>query len=417
MKLPSAKLPQLEWSQKHIDSWSKLTTLAEAMEGKAGKNDAFEHMVQQLRNMARTGRFEELPELLKRRVTARALSWLWVSNDELGNRLLIPQLLETLLKAQSPRLTRITLQQLAQLYFRRFDLLNEREGLRELLEQSLSEQLAKLPPPKFESLRADPLQTLKEQGHWLLTLQGPKALAEQVQQEGTELADTFTALGLQGFDDGRFGDICRAHFYLETLRNLPLEKWDPVMDELLKPSVSKAPFEGGRRIGHAALEILIDRAGLDPSDAWQDFILRLAGDPRIASTANNYREWWQPLGTERIQRVRCWLSKEDLRLFLQAVEQYGIESNNQDLQRMFPARKRFLEGLFRLKLIRGTRLLLGNRAHYSVKRILGKEVQTNFARMDSSMSDKAVIYPGPTHDHFSPNLIKHRSVQRQGCSF
>lgn len=42
---------------------------------------------------------------------------------------------------------------------------------------------------------------------------------------------------------------------------------------------------------------------------------------------------------------------------------------------MFPARKLFLEGLFKLKLIRNTRLLLGNRAQQIVKGILGKEVK------------------------------------------
>ena len=86
------------------------------------------------------------------------------------------------------------------------------------------------------------------------------------------------------------------------------------------------------------------------------------------------------------------MSKEDLRLFLQAVEQYGLETANTEMQRMFPARKRFLEGLFKLKLIRNTRLLLGGKAQQSVKRILGKDVKTSFARMDGPMNDKAVIY-------------------------
>ncbi|MEN1388145.1 EH signature domain-containing protein, partial [Pseudomonas aeruginosa] len=132
--------------------------------------------------------------------------------------------------------------------------------------------------------------------------------------------------------------------------------------ELQKPAVSKAPYEGERRIGHVALEILIDRAGQEPGEVWQNFILNLAGDPRISRNSPNYREWWQFLGEERVQKVRGWLSKEDLRLFLQAVEQFGIETQNDDLQRMFPARKQFLEGLFKLKLIRNTRLLLGGRA-------------------------------------------------------
>lgn len=390
MRLPPFVLPMAEWPSQQVARWSELVEQGSAMEASTGKSDAFERMLAVLRDMARTGHFDGLVDLLKRRMTARALSWLWLNDEAMA--LLTPRLIELLLEAQQPRLTRMTLQQLAQLYFRRFDRLDERERLRELLARSLLEQLEKLPAARFESSRADPLITLKHEGHWLLGLEGPSQLAERVRMADRELGATFAEMGLQGFDDGRYGDICRAHFYLETLRNLPLGEWDAVMDELLKPSVNKAPFEGSRRIGHVALEILIDRAGQEPGEAWQNFILSLAGDPRIASTASNYREWWLPLGETRIQKVRGWLSKEDLRLFLQAVEQFGIETQNSDLQRMFPARKLFLEGLFKLKLIRSTRLLLGGKAQQSVRRILGKEVKTSFARMDGQMNDKAVIY-------------------------
>ena len=392
MRLPPLDPPAREWSTHMLERWTVLTSRATKMGAEAGNSDAFERMLAVLRSMADTGRFDGLADLLKRRLTARALTWLWLNDKLMASRLFNSRLLEVLLEAQQPRLTRITLQQLAQLYFRRFDDLDEREGLREQLELSLLQQLERMPEPKVQGSYPDPLVTLKREGNWLLKLDGPSRLASKVRDDGRELGETLAELGLQGFDDGRYGDICRAHFYLQALRDLPLGEWDSVMDELLKPSVSKAPFEGGKRIGHVALEILIDRSGQEPGDAWQNFILSLAGDPRIASTASNYREWWQPLGEARIQKVRGWLSKEDLRLFLQAVEQFGIESQNSDLQRMFPARKLFLEGLFKLKLIRNTRLLLGGKAQQSVKRILGKDVKTSFATMDGPMTDKAVIY-------------------------
>jgi len=392
MKLPESNPKLTNWGFHTVNAWEELRTKAAKIEGTTGQNSAFTQMQDKLRNMAMSGRFEELPGLLTRRLTARALSWFWLSSDRYAERLLSPKLLSALVKAQHPRLTRITLQQMVQLYFRRFDLLDQYDGFRELLEQTLIEQLERLPEPRITSLRPNPLIVLKREGESLLALNGPRQLAEQTLQAGRELGKTFKNLGLEGLDDGRYGDVCRAHFYLETLRNLSLEEWSPVMDELLKPSVSKAPFEGERCIGHAALEILIDRAGQEPSDAWQTFILNLAGDPRIASTAVNFRQWWQPLGEARIQKVRGWLSKEDLRLFLQAVEQYGIQSHNGELQRMFPARKLFLEGLFKLKLIRNTRLLLGTKAQQIVKEILGKDVKTSFAPMDGAMSDKAVIY-------------------------
>lgn len=392
MRLPPVEFPAASWGAQMLERWTVLAKKAATMETEAGNNDAFERMLAVLRGMANSGRFDGLPELLRRRITARALSWLWLNDEVIGSRLLNTRLLAALLDAQQPRLTRMTLQQLAQLYFRRFDRLDEKEGVRELLERSLLQQLDLIPPSKIQTSRADPLVTLKREGHWLLGLDGPRHLAERVRQGGRELGETFMELGLHGFDDGRYGDICRAHFYLETLRHLPLGESDPVLDELLKPTVAKAPFEGTRRIGHVALEILIDRAGQEPGEVWQNFILNLAGDPRISSTNERFVEWWRPLGEERIQKVRGWLSKEDLRLFLQAVEQYGLETANTEMQRMFPARKRFLEGLFKLKLIRNTRLLLGGKAQQSVKRILGKDVKTSFARMDGPMNDKAVIY-------------------------
>lgn len=396
MRLPPLQLPPVEWPKVEVERWTVLIRKAEVLEAKAGNGDAFERTLAILRGMVASGRFDGLPVLLKRRIAARALTFLWLHDEAVGSRLLNPRLLDLLIEAQQPRLTRITFLQLVQLYFRRFDQLGERDdppGLfRERLESHLLAQLGVIPLPKTLGNRPDPLRTLKEQGTWLLTLDGPGTLARRAREAGQELAAVLGDLGLKGFDDGRYGDVCRAHFYLETLRHLPVGEKDPVFDELLKPSVSKAPYAGSQRIGHAALEILIDRSGQEPSDAWLSFILSLAGDPRIASSAPLYREWWHLLGEERIQKVRGWLSKEDLRLFLQAVEQYGLETANTEMQRMFPARKRFLEGLFKLKLIRNTRLLLGGKAQQSVRRILGKDVKTSFARMDGVMNDKAVIY-------------------------
>lgn len=396
MRLPHIDNRPATWPAPVIEGWIGLTERAQRMKARVGGSDAFEQMLKKWRDMASTGRFEALPALLRRRMGARALTWLWLNDERLGSRLLSARMLDLLTEVQQPRLTRLTLIQLIQLYFRQFDRLDERdkqsEGLLERLQQHLHDQLDLMPEPKQPLFARDVLSVLKREGRWLLDLNGPLALVRRVRERGRELGEAFSDYALEGFDTGRYADICRAHFYLETLRGLRPGEWDPVLDELLKPSVSKAPYEDGKRIGHAALEIMIDRATDELGEAWQSFILNLAGDPRIASSATNYREWWKPLGEARISKVRGWLSKEDLRLFLKAVEQYGIETWNDDLQRMFPARKRFLEGLFSLKLVRNARLMLGRTALQSVRKILGTDVLTNFARMDGSMLEKAVIY-------------------------
>lgn len=202
------------------ERWTVLVEKVARMKAASGKSDAFEAMLARLRDMASTGRFDGLPELLKRRLTARALTWLWLNDETMGRRLLSSRLLSVLVDAQQPRLTRITLQQLAQFYFRRFDKLDEHDGLRKQLEQILLQQLHLLPEPKVSGPQADPLVTLKRDAHWLLPPDGPVQLVERVRDSGHELGETFEVMGLQGFDDGRYGDICRAHFYLETLRGL-----------------------------------------------------------------------------------------------------------------------------------------------------------------------------------------------------
>lgn len=396
MKLPLTDNRPNEWPPAVIEGWMRLVEKANRMKSKVGGGDDFERMLVRFRDMAGSGRFDDLKQLLGRRLGARALTWLWLHDEAAGFRLFNARMLDALVEHQQPRLSRLTLIQLIQLYFRYFDRLDERDkqaesSLRGRLELHLLDQLKRIPAPR-RTFGIDPLVTLNREGEWLLRLDGPMTLVKSVRSKGAELGETFESLGLSGFDVGRYGDICRAHYYLEVLGQLPPGEWDDVLDELLKPSVSKAPYEDDKRIGHAALEIMIDRAGDDPGDAWQNFFLTLAGDPRIASSAPNFREWWKPLGDKRIAKVCGWLSKEDLRLFLQAVEQYGVESGNESLKRMFPARKLFLEGLFRLGLIRHTRLMLGRSARASVKRILGGEVKTSFASMDSMMSDKAVIY-------------------------
>ena len=396
MRLPPIDNRPADWPSSVIDVWTRLKEEAARMESAAGNSDAFERMIQRFREMARTGRFDGLVALLKRRIAARALTSLWATDRDYGLRLLNDRILDALIEAQQPRLTRLTLVQLLQLYFGRFDELDTygkqpETGLRHLLQGHIEEQLTRLPVRRQQSIRKDIISVLSEHP-WLLALDAPLRLVQSARSEGHDFHDAISTYGLDGFDGGRYGDICRAHYYLETLRSLYPGEHDPVLDELLKPSVAKAPYQGEKRIGHAALEIMIDRVADEPGDVWQNFIISLAGDPRIASSAPAYREWWQPLGEARIAKVRGWLSREDLRLFLQAVEQYGIESDNDELQRMFPARKLFLEGLFKLKLIRNTRLLLGHRAESSVRRILGKEVRTSFAKMDGGLADKAVIY-------------------------
>ena len=397
MNLPPPELLVIDWPEGSLESWPRLTERLKRVAGAAGKSDLFYETSEHLRRLSRIMDGRVLADLMCKRITARAITQLWLEDAEFRRRMLSPKILDILVKQQLGQLGVVPLQNLIALYFRMFDELDQhgenlREELQDLLEQQLSKRFAH--NSRSSSHQRDLLSILYSEAKWLLSINGPKHLVDYVYEEGLELDRAFLHFELRGLDDGRYASICRAHYYLNTLRELPVGQYHEVLAELLKPAVSQAPFEDGKRIGHVALEILIDRAGDAPGDEWQNFIMDLAGDPRITSTAQSYREWRQPLGEDRIEKVRRWLYKEDLRLFLSALEQFGKESGDAAMQRMFPARKRFIEGLDRLKLVRKTRLMLGAKAASAVKNILGDELRTNFVRLSNAngMSDKAVIY-------------------------
>lgn len=396
LKLPEFRLPAKEWKRSVEDQWQPLVVRTSALGQEAGHGDHFQTVVRQLRGAVADVDGRKIKQLLSSRIGARAITWLWIEDEAIRNRSLNAKSLGLLVSLQQPRLGQQPLLNLVYLYFHGFDQLDRKNvdgpiNTLDCLEEVIVDQLDLLPDqnvPNEHSL----LHNLKRCSETLISRNAPALVVRKVKQQDIELGDYFEQIGLTGYDQGRFGNICRALYYLDVLEQLPVGQYDPVLAELEKPDVNQAAYENGLRIGHKAIEILIDRAPADPGDHWRNFILNIAGDPRIASGAVSYRQWWQPLGDGRIEKVRGWLSREDLKLFLKAVEQYGEESGDINLQRMFPARKKFLEGLFEQDLIKTTRLMLGAKALYGVKRILGTEMRSSYVNLGSGMADKAVIY-------------------------
>ncbi|WP_156940888.1 EH signature domain-containing protein [Halomonas halodenitrificans] len=397
MILPPLEVININWGSSSLEPWVVLIESTKKIEDDVGRGDAYLKAEEKLLDVARSRNFGVLPTLLKKRVSVRALTQLWLDDSDVLKRLMSPRLLEVIVEAQRPRLGRVPLLNMLQLYLQEFDRLDryasQSDGtLREQFESVLVDQVEKVELLDEELLTNDLISVVKQYGGWILKIDGPAQVVRVAIKNGITLEDAFSRFGLKGFDNGRYADVCRAYYYIEKLHEIDEQEWSPVFDELLHHDVSKAPYgREGKRIGHAALEVLIDRV-TEASEAWQDFMLSLAGDPRVSSRVKSYREWWAPLGEQRVEKVRGWFSKQDLRLFLQALEQYGESTNNDDLKRMFPARKAFLEGLFRLKMIKNTRLMLGKKAEYSVRNILKNELKVNYIKLDGQLSDKAVIY-------------------------
>ncbi|NRP10082.1 MULTISPECIES: EH signature domain-containing protein [unclassified Marinobacterium] len=396
LKLPSfSHVSTIFESSLNTVSWVTLTKKVKKAQEDAGKGDAFQEAKTAIERMSGRADFSGLRTLLKKRSAARALSQIWVEGGSLGDALFNVKLLMFLIEAQAPRLGRIVLINLVTIYFKKFDLLNNpssaaTKNFLGYYAGLLKDQLALLPEKDSEM---DVLQTLKKNKDWLISPNAPSEVVSRTRANNQDLDDYLEQLGIRDIADGRFSDICRSSYYLETLKEIPVGAEDPVLHELQKSSVYSAPYEEGKTIGIAALEIMIDRATEAPGDSWEKMIFSIAGDPRISDRAKSYREWWTPLGSNRVQKVRSWLAKADLKLFLRAVEEYGFVSGNHELQRMFPDRKVFLEGLLSQGVIRNTRLMLGDTAKRILRNILDEDLNTSYVRLtDSQMSDKSVIY-------------------------
>ncbi|MBI9113238.1 EH signature domain-containing protein [Maridesulfovibrio ferrireducens] len=155
----------------------------------------------------------------------------------------------------------------------------------------------------------------------------------------------------------------------------------------------EAPFDDGNMLGHQVLQILIDKGmkgGERLPENWLEVVLSIAQDPRVPTGNSSFRKWWSVMGPQRTDWIRNQLSSLDLKVFLDVLEDYAESSGKDDIKRMFPARKKFLEGLFDLKMVVNSRLFLGGEAVSFLKRSYNDKSLPHYAKQ--SDSDKAIIY-------------------------
>lgn len=232
----------------------------------------------------------------------------------------------------------------------------------------------------------------------IFSLDGPKALVSWSRDCGVDLVDGFERNGLNDFCEGRFFTLSRYLYYLEELRAIPVGSNHQILEEITDKKVYLSPGDGVPHLGHEILSILIDRSsdsGL--SDEWMRVIMDIAGDPRVPESSPGHRLWWSRLGQERIKLMRGWLSKLDLKLFLKVLHDYGNSSNDVDLQRMYPARKRFLEGLIDQGLVTNSRLFINPSAERFLKRGYKKEDLPEYAIVNDSKRSMIYLRVGQLH--------------------
>lgn len=290
----------------------------------------------------------------------RPLIDLWLKGHPTVDIPCTPELLDHLDRlacaSRRGRLGRLALRELCQFFFSRYDTLPHLAALCRVLRHQFS--LYQMQELLFG------LDKFKAQEEHFLQAEGHVHLARLAEAHASILADEAKAHSIP-LTDSRFFEASQHVYYLSRLRKLqPNEPSDPLA-ELQVPRVYQSRLSSHRRLGHEVLTILIDtlrKAHCGPSEAWRNTLLAIAGDPRVPKTRPRYADWWAQIDASYAAIMSEWLAEVDMELFLRIWREYAQREGDPALQRMYPDRECFLHGIFRKKLVLGTRLYLGEDA-------------------------------------------------------
>ena len=293
------------------------------------------------------------------------------------------QVLKTLKRSLNPP-SRLLLWQLIQLYFEFYQTLPSYRGLATYI----AEQFRRLPPRVSESQE---LQAYRQQAESLFCHEASQAVAQAAERTKTPLVMLARQWHIP--DMSAFSQQTKAHYYLQPLQALNLGEVVPMLTEVQQEEVKTASMGGELLLGHHVARALMEQvlaAKADLPESWRHVILGILDDPRVPRSSPQFQAWWGRLDKKYVLAMRGWLSKLDLKLFLNILEEVARTHNRKDLLRMYPARKRFLEGLQAQGLITESRLLLGKQARAYIQEEFDERDFSSFGSLGSA--DASLIY-------------------------
>jgi hypothetical protein len=363
--------------------FSELTRRARTIAKDGGTSmQGFQMRVKHLLGLVHNGK--DVAEYIKKIADIRPVINLWQTNPVFRKKQPVSIKVLQSFEQLSPTLGTLSLVQLMRLYFDKYDLLeNGKEPLREFLQKQIARR-------NGSPLIGD-LKKLAAHQSVVLHRTATNELVKFCLQKKYPLIKVISQMGIPFGDENRFISICESLYYIESIKKLSIGETSEVFSELTQNKVHTMPYED-RMIGHAAIEILIDKCLYSKSDLpdnWRDIILSIAGDPRVPHSHQNFIKWWSVINYDRTQWMQQWLSKIDLELFLVILNEYAKNSGN-DIERMFPARARFLEGLHKARFIKSSRLFLGDSASDFLKKHFIGRTLPSYAALNTS--SKAIVY-------------------------
>ena len=376
-----------KWRESDFSTIRQSIRKVEKLKKKAGTDSkAFQDSCRRLSDALFESGTEDVNRRLVKKVDVRALTYLMANlSDFIEQYEFDNNSISHILHVRN-RLGTLNLTQLIRAYFMSFDMLARSTDIG-VLSRFISEQLGKM----TNLSPADVLAKQKFHREKLFDIKGPQHVISAAINNSEDLGVTFERFGLNGYSNGRFQKLCRYRYYIEQLKILDLDEDHELLHEVVNEQVYMSPAGDGRLLGHLILEVVIDRVPDEEiSEPWQKIILSIANDPRVSTTSAEYQQWWMPLGPDRVEKVTGWLSRFDLKLFLEVLKETADRSGDRSKIEMFKTRKKFMEGLLELKLIKKSRLFLGHMAAFNLKRTQTSEQLTAYATLNSS--DTSIIY-------------------------
>jgi len=225
----------------------------------------------------------------------------------------------------------------------------------------------------------------------LISPDGAKWVAEQAITKNKDFDQVIHELELDQYQSGDFMESAQRIYYVEQLKTIAINQPHELLIEVQKKEVYQSRFDQTELLGHKVLKILIERAPKgNIHDSWLNVIMAIAGDPRIPTSHHRYITWWSHIPAHFVSKVHGWLSRLDLKLFLEALEDFSNSSYDPEMKRMYPSRKNFLEGLYDKKLIKNTKLYMSNPMVRYLKKTYKAEHLPDFSTV--SDDNRSIIY-------------------------
>lgn len=126
-------------------------------------------------------------------------------------------------------------------------------------------------------------------------------------------------------------EFSKALLNLKILQDLKMMKFDEDNQEIFSTIIDRKDmfFDKGLSLKEYVVKALIDRAIKEkqPFPNWQIFILKLVGDPRSTAMYSSAMGSWNIIGEKRKEFFIKTLSRDDLKLFLEALSDSVSDTN------------------------------------------------------------------------------------------